>query len=58
MELKCNAYKAKDILGYRRRTYAAAAKDNKREETRVWTRESENTNRIEMGNGVRSKTRP
>ena len=40
---KCDAYKAKSIY-YRRETYAAAAKDNKREVVRHRQRENENTN--------------
>ena len=48
MEEKCVACKTKGILGYGKgKTYAAVAKDNKREETRSGQRE--NTNRIEMG---------
>ena len=34
-KMMCNAYEAKGILGYRKRkTYATAVKENKREETR------------------------
>ena len=50
MKEKCETYKAKGILGCRRgKTYAAAAKENTREETKQWQRESENTNRREKG---------
>ena len=53
---KCDANEAKCILGYRNgKTYAAAAKNDKREETRTEQRERENTNTIEMGSGARAK---
>ena len=51
IEEKCNAYEAKGILGYRRgKTYAAVAKENKRREAREGQKESENTNRRDIGN--------
>ena len=51
--------KQKNNLGYRKRkTYAAAANDKKREENRSGLKERENNNRIEMVSRVRDKTRP
>ena len=47
------------ILGYRKeKTYAAAAKDTKREETGYGQGEREETNRIKIGIGASVKTSP
>ena len=55
IEKKCDAYEAKYTKG---KLYAAAAKKNKREEVRWGKRESENTNRRELGTEARGKTIP
>ena len=58
MEEKHGSYKAKGILDYRReKTYTATTNENKREEARLGQRESENTNRIDIGTGARIKSR-
>ena len=57
IEEKYDVYEVKCILGYRiRKTYAAGAKDNKREKNRSRQSEGENTNRIEMGSRAVAKT--
>ena len=59
MKEKCDAYQAIGILGFRKgKTYAVAAKNNEREETRYGQREKENTNKIEKGSGAKAKTSP
>ena len=50
LEEKCNAYEAKGILGY---TRGKAAKENMREEATKGPKESENTNRREIGHAWR-----
>ena len=57
VEEKCDFYKAKGILDYRKwKIYTAAAKDNKREETKSGQRERKKIKRIEMGRWARTKT--
>ena len=56
---KCDAYKAKEILGYKnRKTFTTPKKENKREETRSGQREKENTNKIEMSSKDETITSP
>ena len=59
MEEKCDPFEAKGIRGHRKgKTYAAAAKEKKKEEASQGQRESENTNRRVIGNGTEPKQDP